>query len=124
VSKPRLKDRATELKAIRDQARPTHSGPRVRLIGSGRASRARKTFAMHRARGCGPAAAATTGTISARSLSPSEWSRREQSRPIGLLTPCPLLTFGIAGWTSASPRLPNDMLSASTSNPHPATFCL
>lgn len=29
VSKPLLKDRAIELKAMRDQARPRHTGPRV-----------------------------------------------------------------------------------------------
>lgn len=40
-----------------------------------------------RTRGCGLTAAGITATISARSLSPSSRSRREQSRPIGPLTP-------------------------------------
>ena len=38
VSDPMLKERVTELKAIRDRPAPTQSGPRARSIGSGRAS--------------------------------------------------------------------------------------
>jgi site-specific DNA recombinase len=79
LSDPMLKDRIAELKAIRDQAALTQSGPKTRSNGSGRASRRRlsKHSPGRPASACAPIAAAIAATTFARSLSASRWTRKK-----------------------------------------------
>jgi Recombinase zinc beta ribbon domain len=79
LADPMLKDRVAELKAIRDQARATRSGPRMRSNAQARPSHRKPSRRSPGtlAGGCGPSPAAIAATTSARAPSASKSTRKK-----------------------------------------------